>query len=561
MRYFKCLFFFTALVFNFYNLAISQSAYETIIVSEKDSLVLSHIDLDKEATESLEKISFDLKRSIYSEKDYLLFIFNDEDRRIIDLADSIVIHFQNTAKTFTNSFGSMLAKNPGPEKMLQIKFEIYQDGKTLALHSNSSNKTEIQFLEEPPKVPLIKDDKIVFGLLTLILAFIFYTSGLEQKTWKRIYTVIPALFLCYMIPAAFTSFNIIQPDTSGLYYMASRYLLPGSLILLILSVDIKALFGLGSKSLIMFFTGTVGIILGGVFAVWIFSIFSPDTVGGEGYEATWRGLATIAGSWIGGGANQSAMLETYKYKESLFGSMLIIDIVVANIWMAVILFGIGKKAKIDRWFKADSQAIDELVTKVENFQKSVERKATLSDFMVIAGLVFGGVGLSHFLGNLLSEYFVKELGKSSTFASSFFWMVVISTIYGLILSFTKAKKYEGVGASKIGSVFLYILVATIGMKVDITQVFNKPELIFVGLIWMAFHALLLIVVAKIIRAPFFFLAVGSQANVGGAASAPIVANAFHPALTTVGVLMAVFGYFIGTFGAITCAELMRLVAP
>lgn len=140
-------------------------------------------------------------------------------------------------------------------------------------------------------------------------------------------------------------------------------------------------------------------------------------------------------------------------------------------------------------------------------------------------------------------------------------MVVISTIYGLILSFTKAKKYEGVGASKIGSVFLYILVATIGMKVDITQVFNKPELIFVGLIWMAFHALLLIVVAKIIRAPFFFLAVGSQANVGGAASAPIVANAFHPALTTVGVLMAVFGYFIGTFGAITCAELMRLVAP
>lgn len=420
MRYFKCLFFFTALVFNFYNLAISQSAYETIIVSEKDSLVLSHIDLDKEATESLEKISFDLKRSIYSEKDYLLFIFNDEDRRIIDLADSIVIHFQNTAKTFTNSFGSMLAKNPGPEKMLQIKFEIYQDGKTLALHSNSSNKTEIQFLEEPPKVPLIKDDKIVFGLLTLILAFIFYTSGLEQKTWKRIYTVIPALFLCYMIPAAFTSFNIIQPDTSGLYYMASRYLLPGSLILLILSVDIKALFGLGSKSLIMFFTGTVGIILGGVFAVWIFSIFSPDTVGGEGYEATWRGLATIAGSWIGGGANQSAMLETYKYKESLFGSMLIIDIVVANIWMAVILFGIGKKAKIDRWFKADSQAIDELVTKVENFQKSVERKATLSDFMVIAGLVFGGVGLSHFLGNLLSEYFVKELGKSSTFASSFF---------------------------------------------------------------------------------------------------------------------------------------------
>lgn len=561
MRNLQYLIVLLTLFFNFGKPVYAEANYETIIISEKDSLVITHFDLDKEANAKLEKVTFDQKRKIYSEKDYLLFIFNDEDRRIFELADSIVVHFQNTAKTFTNSFGSLLAKNPGPEKMLQIKLEVYHNGKALSLHSNSSNKTEIQFLEESPKIPLIKDDKIVFGLLTLILAFIFYTSGLEQKTWKRIYTVIPALFLCYMIPAAFTSFNIIQPDTSGLYYMASRYLLPGSLILLILSVDIKSLFGLGSKSLIMFFTGTAGIIIGGVFAVWIFSIFSPDTVGGEGYEATWRGLATIAGSWIGGGANQSAMLETYKYKESLFGSMLIIDIVVANIWMAVILFGIGKKAKIDKWFKADSKAIDELVTKVENFQKSVERKATLSDFMVIAGLVFGGVGLSHFLGNLLSDYFVEALGKSSTFASSFFWMVVISTIYGLILSFTKAKQYEGVGASKIGSVFLYILVATIGMKVDITQVFNKPELIFVGLIWMAFHALLLIVVAKIIRAPFFFLAVGSQANVGGAASAPIVANAFHPALTTVGVLMAVFGYFIGTFGAITCAELMRLVAP
>ena len=128
------------------------------------------------------------------------------------------------------------------------------------------------------------------------------------------------------------------------------------------------------------------------------------------------------------------------------------------------------------------------------------------------------------------------------------------------LSFTRAKNFEGGGASKIGSVFLYILVATIGMKVDISKVLDNPNLIFVGLIWMAFHAGLLILVAKLIRAPFFFLAVGSQANVGGAASAPIVANAFHTALTTVGVLMAVFGYFIGTFGAIFCVELMQYVA-
>ncbi len=532
---------------------------EKLMTNQQDSLLVLNEMLELESTSGITLYPFETVKK-YDVQPNGLIVFTDQDRRQLQNADSVLIVFQEDSM-YVNKVGDILFRNPGANGMLSIAVIPMQNGEQQQLMGSKQTNVVFTFLENPPKQPLITDDKVVFGLLLLILAFIFYTSGLEQKTWKRIYTVIPALFLCYMIPAAFTSLNIINPDVSGLYYMSSRYLLPGSLILLILSVDLKALLGLGSKSLIMFFTGTVGIIIGGVFSVWLFSMISPETVGGEGNEATWRGLATIAGSWIGGGANQAAMLETYKFKESLFGSMLIVDIVVANIWMAVILFGIGKTKRIDRWLKADSTAIDDLVVKVENFQKSVDRKVTLTDFMVIAGLVFGGVALAHFCASFFADFFQQNFGKTSTFASEFFWMVVLSTFYGLILSFTKAKSYEGVGASKIGSVFLYILVATIGMKVDVSQVFHNPLLIFVGLVWMAFHAGLLILVAKLIRAPFFFLAVGSQANVGGAASAPIVANAFHPALTTVGVLMAVFGYFIGTFGAITAAELMRLVAP
>lgn len=536
-------------------------AQEHVLTDKNDSLLITEKVHKVSDLEFIELVDFSSDKKLFSNHPMGVVVFNDQDRRLIKNADSIKVVFNKKDSITVNQIGDIMFKNPGANSLVDIKLEMFKNGETINFYSNKKGEVRYTFTAQPQKEPLIKDDKVVLGILLLILAFIFYTSGLDNKNWKKIYTVIPALFLCYMVPAAFTSLNIINPETSGLYYMASRYLLPGSLILLILSVDLKALLGLGSKSLIMFFTGTIGIIVGGVFAVWIFSTFSPETVGGEGEEATWRGLATIAGSWIGGGANQAAMLETYKFKESLFGGMLIVDIVVANIWMAVILFGIGKTAKIDKWLKADSSAIDDLVKKVENFQKSVERKATLPDFMVIGGLVFGGVGLAHLLGNFFSGIFLDIYGKGSTLSSSFFWMVVLSTIYGLILSFTRAKQYEGVGASKIGSVFLYILVATIGMKVDLTQIFHNPYLIFVGLIWMAFHAGLLILVAKIIRAPFFFLAVGSQANVGGAASAPIVANAFHPALTTVGVLMAVFGYFIGTFGAITCAELMRSVAP
>ena len=533
---------------------------ENLLVSGKDSLIIVETSLSEKEVESFELISFEKNAEKFITKPYILVLFDDQDRRILNQVDEVKIKF-NDDSLVVSQVGDILFRNPGINNIINIEIQPISQNKIQPLHSNESGKVKYTFLEFEPKVPLIEDDKIVFGLLLLVLAFVFFTSHLKSVAWKKFYTIIPALFLCYMIPALLTSFNVINPETSGLYYMASRYLLPGSLILLILSVDIKSLFGLGSKSLIMFFTGTVGIILGGVFAVWVFSMFSPETVGGAGNEATWRGLATIAGSWIGGGANQSAMLETYKYKESLFGGMLIVDIVVANIWMAVLLFGIGKQAQIDKWLKADRSAIDKLVVKVENFQQSVDRKATLTDYMVIAGLVFGGVALAHFGSTFFSEYFGSFLGNSSTLGNAFFWMVVLATIYGLLLSFTRAKSYEGVGASKIGSVFLYILVATIGMKVDITQIFNKPLLILVGLVWMAFHAILLIVVAKIIRAPFFFLAVGSQANVGGAASAPIVANAFHPALTTVGVLMAVFGYFIGTFGAWACAEMMRLIAP
>ena len=206
---------------------------------------------------------------------------------------------------------------------------------------------------------------------------------------------------------------------------------------------------------------------------------------------------------------------------------------------------------------------------MSTYSKKVARNPSLADYMILGGIAFGTVGFAHFGAGYLSaafEDFVNGippglLRNSLTFLnSSFFWMVTLTTIIGIILSYTKARNYEGAGASKIGSIFIYILVASIGMKIDITDIFKNQGLILVGFVWMSIHAGLLILVAKIIRAPYFFLAVGSQANVGGAASAPIVASAFHPSLATVGVLLAVFGYAIGTLGAVLCTFMMQIVA-
>jgi uncharacterized membrane protein len=407
---------------------------------------------------------------------------------------------------------------------------------------------------------LITDDAVVLGLLVSCLGLIFYTSQL--KSLKTFYKIIPALLLCYLIPSLFSTAGIISPKVSGLWPVAKNYFLPASLILMTLSTDLKGVIKLGPKALIMFFTATIGIILGGPVAILITSFFSPETVGGLEFDAVWRGMATLAGSWIGGGANQTAMLELYQFNPEKYGAMITVDIVVANIWMAFILLGAGKSDKIDKWLKADSSTIDDLKNKMENYSSTVERNTTFHDLMKISTIALGGVGIAHFSGSILSKcnnYF--PIFNDTVFTSHFFWVVVVSTTLGLGFSFTRLRSLEGVGASKIGSVFIYLLVAIIGMKMDITKAVEQPLLIVVGLIWMIFHVGLLFAVAKIIRAPFFFLAVGSKANVGGAASAPIVASAFHPSLAPVGVLLAVLGYALGTYGAILCATLMEIASP
>ncbi|PHS61716.1 MAG: hypothetical protein COB12_11720 [Flavobacterium sp.] len=438
--------------------------------------------------------------------------------------------------------------------------------------------------------PFITNDTIVFGLLMICLGFIFYTSTKKEGFWTKFYKIVPALFMAYIIPALLTTSGLIAPEWltindagegieggSNLYNMSKNYLLPAALVLMTLSIDLKAVFSLGPKALIMFFTGTVGIIIGGPIAILIISAISPETLAtplfptpgiGE-FNDVWRGLSTLSGSWIGGGANQTAMLEVYGYNQKLYGGMVFVDIVVANIWMAILLIGIGKSAKIDKWLGADTTAIESLKQKVSTYSKKVERNPSLTDLMILVAIAFGTVSFAHFGAGYLSVFFSDfVMGLEAGIArnmftflgSSFFWMISITTLIGILLSFTKLKSYEGAGASKFGSVFIYILVASIGMKMDLMLIFDNPGLIAIGVVWMMVHALLLIGVAKLIKAPYFFLAVGSQANVGGAASAPIVASAFHPSLATVGVLLAVFGYAIGTIGAILCTVLMQLAA-
>lgn len=462
--------------------------------------------------------------------------------------------------------------------------------------------------------PLITNDAVAFGILMLVLMVVFVTSASDKSPWKGFYRYVPAILLCYFIPALLNyPFGIISPhwfnadllpfladkglDTealglnsmsydrvkttleengitaaeysayeghSQLYFVASRYLLPASLILLCLSIDFKGLRNLGNKSLIMFFAATLGIVLGGPIAVLLVMNVFPDIIPVEN-DQLWRGLSTVAGSWIGGGANQTAMKEIFEVSDNLFGSMIVVDVVCANIWMAFLLYGANMTTKVDKWLKADSSMIDDLKKRVEDYRESVERIPTTKDLYILGGIAFGGVAVAHFGADWIvpimqgAEATLISAGLNSLL-SGFFWLIVIATTIGLVLSFTKARTLDGVGASRWGSVFIYILVTTIGMKMNLGEIWQNLGLFAIGIVWMLVHVTILLVTAKMIRAPFFFVAVGSQANVGGAASAPIVASAFSPALASVGALMAVLGYALGTYGAIICAYLMQAVS-
>ena len=261
------------------------------------------------------------------------------------------------------------------------------------------------------------------------------------------------------------------------------------------------------------------------------------------------------------------MKEIFEVGDNLFATMIIVDVVVANIWMGFLLYGANISDKVDRRLKADNSSIETLKTNMENYQARVSKIPTTTDSFILMAVAFGGVALAHWGADFITQTLLTDSLRASlasanlhSLMSHFFWLIVIVTTLGIAISFTRLRALEGVGASRWGSVFIYILVATIGMKMDLGEVWANLGLFAIGIVWMLVHVSLLLFVAWLIKAPFFFVAVGSQANIGGAASAPIVASAFSPALAPVGVLLAVLGYALGTYFAIVCAWLMQGVA-
>ncbi|HET9480317.1 MAG TPA: DUF819 family protein, partial [Candidatus Polarisedimenticolia bacterium] len=337
--------------------------------------------------------------------------------------------------------------------------------------------------------PLIQDPLGVLCVLAAVLAGLFTLD--RHARLGRIFKVVPLIVFAYFVPAALSNFGLI-PIQAPLYETIKDWLLPASLILLTLSVDIPAILRLGPIALVLFFAATTSIVLGGPLAYLLLGWLVPAEMG----EEAWKGLAALSGSWIGGGANFVAIGRGVGIQDATLGMMVVVDVAVANVWMAVLFFFAGREKSMDESLGADRTQIDALRLKVERLQASIARHTGLPDLLQIVAISLGGTAVATAIARRL-----PEIGD---IISRFTWVVMLVTVIGVGLSFTRVRGLEGAGASRVGSLFLYLLIASIGAHADFRKLAGAPAMVAVGARWMAFHAATMLLVRRRMKAPIFF---------------------------------------------------------
>jgi uncharacterized membrane protein len=389
---------------------------------------------------------------------------------------------------------------------------------------------------------LLTDPMAIFAYLAGVLALVFWLSGMPRLT--RFFAVVPPVLFAYFVPTISTALGI-TPVASPVYGWMTRFLLPVALLLLMITVDLPSIAKLGPMALIMMLVGTVGIIAGAGISFAIFGPWLP--------ELSWTGFAALSGSWIGGTANMVAIKESVGTPDSILGPIIVVDTVVGYGWMGVLLFLSAWQARFDRRIGARTDAVESTNRRLAEL--TARRHPTeLRDLAVLVGLGFAGAVLALQAGARL-----PALGDP-TIISHTTWAVLIVVTGGLLLSFTPVRRLEEVGASRLGYLALYLMLTAIGAQADLRAVLATPLFFAAGVVWIAIHVALLFTAARLLRAPLFFVATGSMANIGGPATTPIVASVYHPAMAPVGLLMAVAGYILGIYGGLVCAWMLAWIA-
>lgn len=404
-----------------------------------------------------------------------------------------------------------------------------------------------------PEQALISDPLSLFIFLLGVVALIFYVS--ELPGFRRVFKYLPPLAFCYFVPMLCTTAGI-TPMKNPLYDALGKYLLPPLLILLLLPADIKAIIRLGPKAVTIMLAGSAGILFGAVVGYALF--------GGKLPPEAWKSVGALAASWTGGSANMIAVKGALEIPDAVFSPILIVDPLMAYSWLGVVIALAGWQEGFGRRFRVNNRVMEELNERVQCFRQEESRAISTRELLILLGVagvggylcILGGAELAtRFIKPAVARIPILEVLSAGTLT------VVFASVLGLALSGTPLRRLECVGASSIGYALLFILLPTFGAQANLSQIDEIPWYAAIGALMLGMLALMLLLTMWLWRAPLFLGAVGSQANVGGPASAAVAASAYQPALVPVGVLLGVLGGVLGTFIGLLTAHLCKLLAP
>ena len=385
----------------------------------------------------------------------------------------------------------------------------------------------------------ITDPAYVVAYLAGTVALVHQLARLPLA--RPVFDRLPAIFWTYFVPMLSTTAGIL-PAESPVYGVMARYLLPASLVLLLISSELKAVAKLGRTALVVMAAGLLGTTLGALIA---FAIFHP-WLPAEG----WKCLGAFTGTWTGGSANLVAVATTLRLEPTLQGVVIVVDTVVGYSYMGVLIFLAAYQERFDRWNRADRTLIEQVGARLERLRAETRRSMSVADATLMVGLALVLTAICLEVG--------LHLPPVGRVLNDFSWAIILITTVALLLSLTRLARLEGAGASTLGYAGFYLLLASVGAQGDLRKIASHPEFMLVGATIILVHVLVVLATIRLLRAPLFFLAAASQACVGGYSSAPIVAALYHPAMAPVGLLLAVLGNVIGTYLGLLVAQLLAV---
>jgi uncharacterized membrane protein len=383
-------------------------------------------------------------------------------------------------------------------------------------------------------LPLIQDPAAILAYLAATVALVFQLA--RRPALRPFFDRLPALVWTYFLPMLSTTAGIL-PATSPLYAGLARYLLPASLVLLLLASEIKAVARLGATALLALAAGALGIATGAVVAFFALRpLLPPDA---------WKAAGALTATWIGGSANLLAVATTLDLDP---GTIIIVDTVVGYSWMGLLIFLANKQVAFDRWTGADRRSVAAASARLLGVKAAEARPIQVADATLMLGLAVGLSALALRAGEGLPP--VGEVLRP------FSWAIILVTTAALLLSLTRLARLEAAGASTLGYTGFYLLIASVGAQGDLRRLADQPILALFGAVVIAVHAAVLLAAIRLLRAPLFYFGAASQACTGGVSSAPIVADIYQPGAASVGLLLAVVGNVAGTYAGLLVAQLL-----